>query len=116
MNKITTQGYFIKRLRDNGYNVNRIFSDYNTHDCRRWTVMINPGVDSLFITCVFNKEFHGQKYFEFNNSGQGINRNLIIETESMEIIIHKLREFSIKPTSTSNKYGTDKTKQHGKNV
>ena len=35
-NKVTTCGYFIKRLRDNGYTVNRIFADYLSEDPRRW--------------------------------------------------------------------------------
>ena len=29
-NKVTTCGYFVKRLRDNGYTVNRIFNEYST--------------------------------------------------------------------------------------
>ena len=48
-NKVTTCGYFIKRLRDNGYTVNRIFSDYSSQDPRRWTIMVNPEIAALYI-------------------------------------------------------------------
>ena len=42
-NKITTQSYFIKRLKDSGYLVYRLFDEYSESDPRNWTVMIDPG-------------------------------------------------------------------------
>ena len=68
-NKIRTPGYFIKRLRDNGYCVIRIFQDYAISDPRRWTVMINPKSSSVYITCYQNREFNNQIMFEFNDGG-----------------------------------------------
>jgi len=37
-NKITTQSYFIKRLKDSGYVVYKIFDQYGEADPRSWTV------------------------------------------------------------------------------
>jgi len=42
-NKIKTPGYFMKRLRDNGFIVLKVFNAYSTHDPRRWTVLVDPG-------------------------------------------------------------------------
>ena len=37
-NKIKTAGYFIKRLKDNGFVVLKMFNAYSNEDPRRWTV------------------------------------------------------------------------------
>ena len=87
-NKVTTCGYFIKRLRDNGYTVNRIFNEYSTQDCRKWTVMIEPRIASLYITCYVNKDWNADQMFELND---GVNfKNLQLKTDSMEVILAKL--------------------------
>ena len=96
-NKVTTCGYFIKRLRDNGYTVNRIFNDYNPSDPRRWTVMIDPKIAALYITCYMNKDWFGDLMFELHNGTQF--KNLQLKTDSMEVIITKLVEKNILPTS-----------------
>ena len=83
-NKVTTCGYFIKRLRDNGYTVNRIFNEYSTQDCRKWTVMIEPRIASLYITC----------YVNF--------KNLQLKTDSMEVILTKLIDKNILPSEENN--------------
>ena len=59
-NKVTTCGYFLKRLRDNGYIANRIFTDYSAADSRRWTIMIDPKFAALYITCYTNKDWYGE--------------------------------------------------------
>lgn len=94
-NKVTTCGYFIKRLRDNGYTVNRIFAEYSASDPRRWTVMVSPKLSSLYITCYINKDWYGDLMFEFNN-GQEF-KNFQLKTDSMEVIITKLIEKNIHP-------------------
>ena len=43
-NKVTTCGYFIKRLRDNGYTVNRIFNEYYNPSTKK-----NHPCDSKFL-------------------------------------------------------------------
>ena len=41
-NNVTTQGYFIKRLRDNGFLTSRVYDRYSKDDRRKWTVVVNP--------------------------------------------------------------------------
>ena len=94
-NKITTQGYFVKRLRDNGYIVNRIFSNYNNGDCRRWTVLVNPGFESVFITCFVSKEFRDESMFEIHDGGLNLPKNISLKTDSIEVIITYLIEHNI---------------------
>ena len=94
-NKVTTCGYFIKRLRDNGYTVNRIFSDYTSQDSRRWTIMINPLTKALYITCYVNYDWTGDFKFELND-GNGF-KNYQLKTDSMEVIMTKLIEKDITP-------------------
>ena len=60
-NKITTQSYFIKRLKDSGYLVYRLFDEFSESDPRNWTVMIDPGQASIFCTCYVN---HGDMFGE----------------------------------------------------
>lgn len=94
-NKITTAGYFIKRLRDSGFVVIRLFSDYPITDPRRWTVMVDPGGHCLQITCYENKEFHGELFFELNDAGNKFPRNFNLKTSSMEIVVTTLIEKKI---------------------
>ena len=95
-NKVTTCGYFIKRLRDNGYTVNRIFNEYSRHDCRKWTVMIEPRIASLYITCYVNRDCDEEQMFELND---GIRfKNLQLKTDSMEVILTKLIDKDIFPS------------------
>ena len=94
-NKITTCGYFVKRMRDNGFIVNRIFSNYNNNDPRIWTVMVNPGNESLYITCFQNKDFYGQRMFEISDGGVRIPKNLGLNTDSIEVLMNYLNEFNV---------------------
>ena len=41
-NKLKTAGYFIKRLKDNGFVTLRIFDKYSEADPRKWTVLVDP--------------------------------------------------------------------------
>ena len=56
-NKITTMGYFIKRLRDSGYVVDKLYNDYAKHDPRCWSVVIDPKNTSVIITFFNNHNF-----------------------------------------------------------
>ena len=100
-NKITTQGYFVKRLRDNGFIVNRIFSKYSDNDTRRWTVLVNPGYESVFITCFVNKVFHGESMFELNDGGIRLPKNISLKTDSIEVIITYMIEHNISNTAVN---------------
>ncbi|NDG29109.1 hypothetical protein EB118_03290 [bacterium] len=86
-NKLRTPGYFIKRLRDNGLVVLRLFAVYGKHDPRRWTVMINPTGSSVFCTCYINKNELGEVLFELDDGGIKIPKNFYLKTESIEVII-----------------------------
>lgn len=94
-NSITTQGYFIKRLRDSGFVVIRLFKDYPFTDPRRWTIMVDPGGHNLMITCYQNKEFNGEIFFELNDGGSRFPRNYHLKTSSMEIVVTTLIEKGI---------------------
>jgi hypothetical protein len=89
-NKLKTPGYFIKRLRDNGFIAIRLFSVYSKRDPRRWTVMVNPSDVSIMITCYVNKTELNEVLFEFNDGGVQIPKNYNIKTDSIEVIIDYL--------------------------
>lgn len=91
-NKITTQSYFVKRLKDNKFITYKIFDNYSLTDTRRWTILVDPSNTSVFITCYENKDFKGDIMFEFNDGGQLFPRNFSLKTNSMEVIITTLLE------------------------
>ena len=98
-NKIKTPSYFIKRLRDNGFVVIKVFGIYAKSDPRRWTVLINPTEASVFVTCYSNKTEMDEILFEFNDGGSRIPKNYNIKTDSIEVII----DFLVKHGITNNK-------------
>ena len=90
-NKIHTLSYFKKRLKDCGYVVWDIMNKYSMEDPRKWTIMINPSDESIFITCVVNREELGSlPEFEINDGGMRFHKNLTIKTSSMEVIVNLL--------------------------
>ena len=95
-NKITTQSYFIKRLKDSGYLVYRLFDEYSESDPRNWTVMIDLGQASIFCTCYVNHgDMFGETYFEFYDGGQFIPEKFKLKTDSIEVIITYLVKYGI---------------------
>lgn len=99
--------YFIKRLRDSGYIVNELFSDYGDMDARRWTVVIDPGCASVFCTCIENKHELGEKYFEYWDGGQFFNSNKKFMTSSVEVLIEHLVDSGVNRKAPG--YGQEKT-------
>ena len=91
-NKISTLGYFLKRLRDCGFIAIKLYDKYSFQDARKWTVMIDPGGRSVTITCYENKEFKGDIVYEINDGGNLFPKNYNLKTNSMEIIITTLLE------------------------
>jgi hypothetical protein len=90
-NKIHTLSYFKKRLKDCGYVVWDIMNKYSIEDPRKWTIMLNPSVESLYITCVVNREELGSlPEFELNDGGLRFQKNLTVRTSSMEVIVNLL--------------------------
>jgi len=86
-NKISTLGYFKKRLKDNGFIVLDLFKNYSEQDDRKWTIMVNPSQESLIITCKRDPDFDNP-IFEFSDSN--IKMPMKFATASMEVIIEKL--------------------------
>lgn len=89
-NKTKTSGYFIKRLRDNGFVVIKIFREYSKTDPRAWSIMINPGHNSVLVTCYINRENKDDVEFEFNDGGKNIPKNFFLKTDSLEVVIEYL--------------------------
>lgn len=94
-NKITTNGYFLRRLRDSGFLAIRMFSKFGNHDPRKWTILVDPGGTSVFITCYQNREFKGDVSFEFSDGNVVFSPNWKLKTQSMEVIITTLIEKGI---------------------
>ena len=101
-NKITTLGYFKKRLRDCGYIVDDIFKGYGYHDPRSWTIIIDPSSASVLCTCFVNaniddikKSDIGEFYFELHDGGQYIPNQLTFKTSSIEVLIEWLVKFGV---------------------
>jgi hypothetical protein len=107
-NKITTCSYFIKRLRDCGYVTYKIFSEYSENDPRSWTVVVDPKVSSVLITCFNNHNYLGEEYFEMHDGGQFIPEHFKIKTSSIEVLIEYLVKFGINNKASS--YGSKKEK------
>lgn len=90
-NKIHNLSYFKKRLKDSGYIVWDIMKKYSMEDPRRWTVLVNPSIESIYITCIVNREELGlAPEFEINDSGFRFQRNLTLRTSSMEVVVNLL--------------------------
>ena len=94
-NKITTCSYFIKRLRDSGYIADKLFNDYAQADPRSWTVIVDPRISSILITCYNNHNELGEEYFEMYDGGQFIPLNFKLKTSSIEVIVEYLVKFGI---------------------
>src|SRR6056300_1303844 len=115
-NKIATLGYFCKRLKDSNFVVWKIFNKYGQHDPRLWTVMINPGEESVYITCYVNTHELGSiPIFEIT-TGASIFRNYAkIQTKSMEVVIDHLLKRGVQPNSETyrlNKEHINKDEEH----
>lgn len=93
-NKLKTAGYFIKRLRDNGFETLRIFNEYSDSDPRKWTVLVDPKNTSVFITCYENRPFKGEYLFAFDDGNQYF-KNFSLKTHSIEVVVRKLLESGV---------------------
>ena len=107
-NKLKTAGYTIKRLKDNGLVVFKMFNAYSSTDPRRWTVLINPGSDSVYLTCYHNKDNINEILFEFDDGGNNFNRGFFVKTESVEVLVTTLLEKGINNNPADNPFGVIK--------
>lgn len=94
-NKLTTLGYFRKRLRDSGYNCLEIFKDFHETDPRAWCMVIDPGFASVFCVCYINYPELGSSYFEFSDGNLRIPGKIKLQTDSFEIIVEYLNKLGI---------------------
>lgn len=94
-NKVTTMGYFVKRLRDSGYVVDKLFSGYAETDPRVWSVVIDPGCATLFCTYYQNDPSLGESYFELYDGGQFVPGKFKLKTNSIETLVEYLVKFGI---------------------
>ena len=94
-NSITTQGYFVKRLRDNGFDVSRVYDRYSPDDRRKWTIAINPNQQSIFITCYDHGEWPYKGFYLIEDGGNLFPNNLYMNTMSIEVIIKYLLDFKV---------------------
>lgn len=106
-NKLAKQSYFIKRLRDSGYIIDKVFDQYSDGDVRAWTILINPKTASVFCTCYSNHgegtniDMESRAYFELHDGGQFIPSRIKIDTSSLEVIVSKLIGFGVEPISNN---------------
>lgn len=103
-NKIKTPGYFIKRLKDNGFVVLKMFNAYSKSDPRRWTVLVDPGYHSVYITCYTNKDEKGDTIFEFYDGCNNFHHGFFIKTESIEAIVNQLIEKGVNNNPKKNPF------------
>jgi len=89
-NKIKTAGYFIKRLKDSGFIVWKIFNAYGDTDPRRWTVLVDPGLCSVYVTCYTNKNEVNEVLFELDDGGNKFPKGSYFKTESIETLVTEL--------------------------
>lgn len=112
-NNIYTPSYFMKRMKDSGFAIWKMFDKYGPHDSRYWTMIIDPGGYSIWVTCYLNREELNDVCFEFNDGGVRIPRNFIIKTSSAETIISNLLGFGISNTQTFDSCLIDINKVNG---
>lgn len=105
-NKIKTAGYFIKRLKDSGFVVFKIFNAYSASDPRRWTVLVDPGISSVYITCYSNKNEINETLFEFDDGGVNFNRGFFLKTDSLEPLISLLIQKGVNNDAKKNPFSS----------
>lgn len=103
-NKIRTPSYFVKRLKDNGFIVWKTFQEYNKNDPRLWTILVDPGYSSVFITCYRNKDFDGDIMFELNDGGIRFIKNFSLRTDSIESVVLLLLEKGIQNNAKNSRF------------
>lgn len=107
-NKLKTAGYVIKRLKDNGFIVWKIFNAYTKTDPRRWTVLINPGSESIYLTCYHNREEVNEIMFEFFDGNNNFPHGFFTKTQSVEVLINTLIDKNVNNDPSNNPFGQPK--------
>lgn len=97
-NNIYTPSYFMKRMKDNGFGTWKMFDKYGPHDSRYWTMILDPGGYSVWVTCHLNRDELKDVCFELNDGGVNIPRNFILKTDSIQTFINTLLTFKVQNT------------------
>jgi hypothetical protein len=97
-NNIYTPSYFMKRMKDNGFGTWKMFDKYGPHDSRYWTMILDPGGYSVWVTCYLNRDELKDVCFELNDGGVNIPRNFILKTDSIQTFINTLLTFNVQNT------------------
>jgi len=106
-NKVTTLSYFIKRLKDCGFNVWKICDNYAQSDPRKWTIMIDPGNAAIFVTCYENRDFKSDKMFEFSDGGRLFPKNFSLKTASIEVVVTTLIQRGVTQMESDTRYSNE---------
>jgi len=84
-NKLYTQSYFIKRLKDSNIFVKPLIK-YSENDIRKWTIIIEPEKYNILCTCY--KENSKNYCFKFDCQQKS---NINVTTLSMKTIIENIK-------------------------
>ena len=94
-NNIKTLSYFVKRLKDSGYETWKIFDKYAEADSRKFTILIDPFGAAVYCTCYENVDEVGDIAFELHDGGQFVPFRMKIKTDSFEVIAKYLTSYGI---------------------
>lgn len=99
-NKISTLSYFTKRLKDSGYVVWKLINNYPIEDCRKWSILINPGRESVIVTCKVNHDGRGvSPAFDIYDGGFRCQKNFTLITDSLEVVMNHFIQIGVTPDS-----------------
>jgi len=99
-NKISTLSYFNKRLKDSGYVVWKLVDNYPIEDSRKWSILINPGRESVIVTCKVNHDGRGESpAFDIYDGGFRCRKNFTLITDSLEVIMNYFMQIGVTPDS-----------------
>jgi hypothetical protein len=75
-NKISTKSYCVKRLKDSGFNIDKLDNIvYSEPDNRKWSIIIDNGVSSILLTCHKNGNVH------LYDGDRFLNSRLLLDTD-----------------------------------
>lgn len=103
MNQLSTAGYMVHRLRGAGFVVWKIFNSYSEGDARKWTILVDPGHASVYITCYYNADMIDGYSFRLDDDGSSFN-NVFVQTDSTEVIIKTLTDRGVSNNPKLNKF------------
>lgn len=85
-NSIYNRSYATKRLHEGGFPSQRVVTEYNEDDNRRWTILLDREDKRVFITC--HRDGNKGWFTITHKNGQ----RLTVETKSLEVLMSQLTE------------------------